>query len=239
MDPVTVEIIRNAFNAIADEMDANLVRSAFSPVIYEMKDCSVALYNEHGDLLGQAPGLPIFLGALDEAVKVIKDRFSKDGLNDGDVYALNDSYLSGSHLGDVNVISPIIHNGELVGFAANKAHWRDIGGKDPGTSTDTTDIYQEGIRLGPIRLYASGKPVEDVMDILARNSRMPSTIMGDMGGTNSCVSDRRDTLSRTYTPFWLTNDSCSDSSDFFSGREGRPAGSLRYSGRGILGRRIS
>ena len=97
---MTVEIIRNAFNAIADEMDANLVRSAFSPVIYEMKDCSVALYNEHGDLLGQAPGLPIFLGALDEAVKVIKDRFSKDGLNDGDVYALNDSYLSGSHLGD-------------------------------------------------------------------------------------------------------------------------------------------
>ena len=181
MDPVTVEIIRNAFNAIADEMDANLVRSAFSPVIYEMKDCSVALYNEHGDLLGQAPGLPIFLGALDEAVKVVKDRFSKDGLNDGDVYALNDSYLSGSHLGDVNVISPIIHNGELVGFAANKAHWRDIGGKDPGTSTDTTEIYQEGIRLGPIRLYASGNPVEDVMDILARNSRMPSTIMGDMG----------------------------------------------------------
>lgn len=180
LNPVTVEIIRNAFNAIADEMDANLVRSAFSPVIYEMKDCSVALFNEHAELLGQAPGLPLFLGALDEAVKLVKQRFSTDGFREGDVYALNDSYLVGSHLGDVNVVSPILHEGELVGFAATKAHWRDIGGKDPGVSTDTTEIYQEGIRLGPIRLFNAGQPVEDILDILVRNSRMPRTIMGDM-----------------------------------------------------------
>jgi N-methylhydantoinase B len=109
LNPVTVEILRNAFNAIADEMDANLVRSAFSPVIYEMKDCSVALFNEHAELLGQAPGLPLFLGGLDEAVKLVQQRFANDGFREGDLYALNDSYLVGSHLGDVNVISPILY----------------------------------------------------------------------------------------------------------------------------------
>jgi len=181
LNPVTVEIIRNAFNAIANEMDANLVRSAFSPVIYEMKDCSVALFNEHAELLGQASGLPLFLGALDEVVKVVKRRFSTDGFREGDVYALNDSYLAGSHLGDMNVISPIFYEGGLVGFSATKAHWRDIGGKDPGASTDTTEIYQEGIRLGPTRLFDAGQPVEDILDILARNSRVPRTIMGDLG----------------------------------------------------------
>ena len=181
LNPVTVEIIRNAFNAIANEMDANLVRSAFSPVIYEMKDCSVALFNENAELLGQAAGLPLFLGALDEVVKAVKRRFGPDGFCEGDVYALNDSYLAGSHLGDVNVLSPIFYEGDLVGFTATKAHWRDIGAKDAGGSVDTTEIYQEGIRLGPVRLYHGGEPVHDVLDILARNSRVPATIMGDMG----------------------------------------------------------
>ena len=138
VDPITVEIIRNALNSIAQEMNANLARSAFSPIIYEMKDCSVAIFNERAELLGQAPGLPIFLGALDEAVKVARDHFSSRGIHSGDIYALNDPYLVGSHLNDVTVMSPIFFENELVGFTATKAHWLDMGGKDAGVSVDTT-----------------------------------------------------------------------------------------------------
>jgi N-methylhydantoinase B len=179
-DPITVEILRNALNSIALEMNANLARSAFSPIIYEMKDCSVALFNERAELLGQAPGLPIFLGALDEAVKIARDHFSARGIQEGDVYALNDPYLVGSHLNDVTVISPIFYEGELVGFTATKAHWLDMGGKDASVSVDTTEIYQEGLRLGPIRLYRAGQPQNDILDIIARNSRLPRSIIGDL-----------------------------------------------------------
>lgn len=179
-DPITVEILRNALNAIALEMNANLARSAFSPIIYEMKDCSVALFNERAELLGQAPGLPIFLGALDEAVKIVRDHFAPRGIFEGDIYALNDPYLVGSHLNDVTVISPIFYRGELVGFTATKAHWLDMGGKDAGVSVDTTEIFQEGLRLGPTRLYRAGQAQTDILDILARNSRLPRSIMGDL-----------------------------------------------------------
>lgn len=179
-DPITVEILRNALNSIALEMNANLARSAFSPIIYEMKDCSVALFNEKAELLGQAPGLPIFLGALDEAVKIVRDHYSSRGIYEGDVYALNDPYLVGSHLNDVTVISPIFFEGELVGFTATKAHWLDMGGKDASVSVDTTEIYQEGLRLGPVRLYKAGQPQTDILDIIARNSRLPRSIIGDM-----------------------------------------------------------
>lgn len=179
-DPITVEILRNALNSVALEMNANLARSAFSPIIYEMKDCSVALFNERAELLGQAPGLPIFLGALDEAVKIVRDHFSARGIQEGDVYALNDPYLVGSHLNDVTVISPIFYEGELVGFTATKAHWLDMGGKDASVSVDTTEIYQEGLRLGPTRLYQAGQPQTDILDILARNSRLPRSIIGDL-----------------------------------------------------------
>jgi N-methylhydantoinase B len=179
-DPITVEILRNALNSIALEMNANLARSAFSPIIYEMKDCSVALFNERAELLGQAPGLPIFLGALDEAVKIVQDHFAGQDIFEGDIYALNDPYLVGSHLNDVTVISPIFYKAELVGFTATKAHWLDMGGKDAGVSVDTTEIYQEGLRLGPTRLYRAGQPVKDILDIIARNSRLPRSILGDL-----------------------------------------------------------
>ena len=98
VDPITVEVLRNAFNAIADEMNANLVRSAYSPIIYDMKDCSVALFNERVELLGQSPGLPIFLAALDEAVRVVRDHVGLENFDKGDVYVINDPYLTGSHL---------------------------------------------------------------------------------------------------------------------------------------------
>src|ERR1700733_14424450 len=97
VDPVTVEIIRNALNAAAEEMSVNLGRSAYTPIIYEMKDYSVALFDAECRLLGQAPGLPIFLGALEEAVRVTLERYDPAQMLAGDVYMVNDAYLVGSH----------------------------------------------------------------------------------------------------------------------------------------------
>lgn len=180
-DPVTVEVIRNAFNSIASQMNNNLARSAYTPIIYEMKDCSVGLFDAQARLLGQAPGLPIFLGNLEVAIHVTTEHFGgPEVYRPGDVYAVNDSYLVGSHLNDVTVFSPIFHEGELVGFGATKAHWMDIGSKDPSQAMDSTEIYQEGYRIGPTKLYDAGEPVRGVLEFLTRNSRMPRSVWGDL-----------------------------------------------------------
>ena len=181
VDPVTVEVIRNAFISIASQMNNNLARSAYTPIIYEMKDCSVGLFDARGNLLGQAPGLPIFLGSLEAAINATLEHLGgAETCRPGDVYAVNDSYMVGSHLNDVNVISPIFHSGELVGFGATKAHWLDIGAKDPGQAMDSTSIYQEGYRIAPVHLYREGKPERGILDFLTRNSRLPRSIWGDM-----------------------------------------------------------
>ena len=181
IDPVTVEVIRNAFDSIGSQMNNNLARSAYTPIIYEMKDCSVGIFDHRGRLLGQAPGLPIFLGALESAIFATTDHFGGwDIYKPGDVYAINDSYLVGSNLNDVTIFSPIFVGGKLVGFGATNAHWLDIGSKDPGQSMDSTSIYQEGYRIGPVHLYKEGVPQDAILDFLTRNSRLPRSVWGDM-----------------------------------------------------------
>jgi N-methylhydantoinase B len=181
VDPVTVEVVRNAFSSTAAQMNNTLVRSAYTPIIYEMKDCSVGLFDADARLLGQAPGLPIFLGNLEAAITIATEHFGgPEVYRPGDVYAVNDSYLTGSHLNDVSVFSPIFHRGELVGFGATKAHWLDIGAKDPSQPMDSTEIYQEGYRIGPTHLYREGEPASETIDFLMRNSRLPRSVWGDM-----------------------------------------------------------
>jgi N-methylhydantoinase B len=180
IDPVTTEIIRNAFLAAAEDMRATLWRSAFSPVIYEMKDCSVALFDEQAQLLAQAPGLPFFLGALSEVIQVVIAHVGLENFHQGDVYILNDPYLTGSHLNDVDILSPVLYQGQVVGFTITRAHWRDLGGKDAAYTVDSTEIYQEGLRLGPVKLVDRGQLREDVVDILSRNTRLPIPLKGDM-----------------------------------------------------------
>lgn len=180
-DPVTVEVIRNAFNSIAAQMNNNLARSAYTPIIYEMKDCSVGIFDAEGRLLGQAPGLPIFLGNLEAAIHVTTERLGgTDRYRPGDVFAVNDSYLTGSHLNDVSVFSPVFHRERLIGFCATKAHWLDIGAKDPSQAMDSREIYEEGYRIGPTHLYVAGEPAHEVIDFLTRNSRLSRSIWGDM-----------------------------------------------------------
>jgi len=181
LNPFTVEVIRNAFDSIASQMNNNLARSAYTPTIYEMKDCSTGLFDKDVQLLGESAGLPIFLGNLQAVIQATTDHFGGPEIyQPGDVYMVNDSYITGSHLNDVTIFSPIFYEDELIGFGANKAHWMDVGAKEPGETTDSTEIYQEGFRLGPTRVYRAGEPVEEVIDFLCRNSRLPNAIRGDM-----------------------------------------------------------
>jgi len=180
IDPITTEVIRNAFISVAKEMNANLIRGAYSPIIYEMKDCSVGIFNEKAEALGHSPGLPVFLGTLGVAIEVTTKKYGLEAYQEGDVYIINDCYLTGSHLNDVVIFSPTFYQANLVGFAATMAHWIDIGAMEPGQTNHATEIYQEGYRLGPTKLVEAGKIREDVVDFLTRNSRLPKQIYGDM-----------------------------------------------------------
>jgi N-methylhydantoinase B len=180
IDPITTEIIRNAFVSIAQDMNAALIRSAYTPIIYEGKDCSVALLDENGDVLGQSLGLPLFLGNLEICVKLTAELYGWDIFQPGDVFYMNDSYMTGTHLNDATIFAPIFWNGRRVGFASTRAHWLDVGAKDPGGSMDSHEIYQEGVRWGPTRIYEGGKPRADIIDLLRRNSRFGYGLVGDM-----------------------------------------------------------
>lgn len=183
LNPITTEIIRNAFLSAAEEMVVSLFRSSYSPIIYEMKDCAVALYDENLNVLGQSSGVPLFLGNLDETVRYAIEYFGgSQNFNDGDVFILNDSYISGTHLNDMTVFAPIYYQGDLVGYSANRAHWLDVGSKEPLAPMDSTSIFQEGIRLGPLKIFDCGVPRKDVIDTICLNSRFNRNAHGDLNG---------------------------------------------------------
>ena len=181
LDPITAEVIRNAFYATADDMSAVLNRSSYSPTIYEIHDYGVSIYNEKVQLLAQAPGTPYFTGGLEAAVQAVVDKFGLDNMAAGDVFVVNDTYMVGTHLNDVDIIGVYVHDGKPVGFGAIRAHWEDIGAATPGHPAGTTEIYQEGLRIPPIRIMAGGEYVTDIVDLFTLNSRSPKTLLGDMG----------------------------------------------------------
>ncbi len=178
--PATVEVVRHAFMSGAEQMRRNLYRSAYSPVIYEMKDCSVGIYDAAGDLLGQAPGLPFFLGSLGGTIKAVIADLGLDAFEDGDMWIVNDSAICGSHLNDVTIFAPIFVDGHLRGFSGAKAHWNDVGAKEAGYVSDSTDIFQEGLRIPPIRIVRGGEIVPDVLSLIRLNSRFPVPLVGDL-----------------------------------------------------------
>jgi len=188
VDPVTVEIIRNALNSAADDMNATLIRSAYTPIIYECGDCVVALLDAQHQVLGQSAGLPIFLGNLETCTKATEERFGRDVWQPGDVWILNDSYLGGTHLNDVTIFGPVFVDDTLVGFTASRAHWIDVGSKDPGGSMDSVTIFQEGLRLGPQKLVEGGKELPGVIDTIGTNVRFPYPTTGDMHAMIACIT---------------------------------------------------
>lgn len=187
VSPVTVEIIRSALIQAAEDMNRTLIRSAYTPTIYEGKDCAVALLDRDHNILGQSSGLPIFLGNLEECTRYTENLLGAECWQPDDVWVLNDSYIGGTHLNDCTVFAPIFVDGELCGFAASRAHWVDMGSKDPGGSMDSTNIYQDGLRFPPIRLVQGGVEVPDMMRLIALNVRFPYETLGDMRAQAACA----------------------------------------------------
>lgn len=151
-DPITSEVIRNAYNAIADDMSAVLSRSAYSPIIYECHDYGIALFDHKARLLGQYAGLPLFTGGLDAGLKEMIAKYGRKTLRDGDVFTVNDSYITGGHLNDVDVIGVVADDEGLIGFLCIRAHWNDIGTAEPGFPVNSRNIFQEGQRWGPTQI---------------------------------------------------------------------------------------
>jgi N-methylhydantoinase B len=195
LDPVTVEVVKNALESIADEMALTVVRTARSFVVKEAMDFSTALFNARGDLIAQGTCLPLHLGSMPEALQAVLAVYG-DSMAPGDIYALNDPYEGGSHLPDIVIIKPVFRGDALVGYAAVLAHQTDIGGRVAGgNACDSTEIYAEGLRLPPVKLYARGVPDRNLFRVLEKNVRVPDKVLGDVRSEiAACLIGERELL---------------------------------------------
>jgi N-methylhydantoinase B len=176
-DPVTLSVLASALAGIAEEMGAVLVRTAYSSNIKERRDCSAALFDAHGRMVAQAEHIPVHLGAMAEAVAAVMERDPRSG----DVFAVNDPYAGGTHLPDITLVSPLVHDGDVVGYAVTRAHHSEIGGMTPGSMPSASrDVYQEGLVIPPVRLVRQGEEVEDTLRLILANVRTPEVRRGDL-----------------------------------------------------------
>ena len=182
MESSVVSVIQNYLNSAAEEMRRTLIRTAFSPVIYEVLDFGISLYNGDMDLVADAPGLAFFLGANDYALRKGVEHLGIENLRDGDVVILNYPYWSSAHAADVALFAPVFDPGEVRPFAfcCIRAHWLDLGAKDPGYVLDSTDVHQEGLIIPPVKVYKAGRADPEIIDLIRFNSRMPEYVLGDL-----------------------------------------------------------
>jgi N-methylhydantoinase B/oxoprolinase/acetone carboxylase alpha subunit len=177
VDPIELELFKNVFVAISEEMAAVLGRTALSPNIKERKDFSCALFNRAGETLAQGSHIPVHLGAMPLSVQAALEALT---FEKGDLVILNDPYRGGTHLPDITCISPVFLGGRLEFFVANRAHHSDVGGMTPGSMPLATELFQEGLIIPPLKLYARGRLNRDVFDLLLANVRTPDERRGDL-----------------------------------------------------------
>jgi N-methylhydantoinase B len=185
IDPVTVEVIRRRLVAIADEVDVNITRTAFSPYIYEYKDYAVGIVDANGDLICQCTaGMPVFVAdVMRVAVQDGLEIYGKEKLFDGDIVVTNYAGTIGQHLNNVTMYTPIYapQRPELIGFMVVVMHWIDVGGRDVGSlSKFATDIFQEGIQFRTVKLQSRGEPVLEMYRMIEHNTRFPVEMIGDI-----------------------------------------------------------
>lgn len=174
-DPIAVEVFTNRMLAITESMASNMMRASFSPQIKERRDFSVGIFDHAGRLIAQGTHIPVHLGSMLGAVEAVRAHFRTEDIEDGDVYICNDPYVAGgTHLPDIAIITPVFVDGSLVAFAANIGHHSDVGGATPGsTSARSGTIYAEGLRIPIMRTARGGKVDEDLIAMIALNSRLP------------------------------------------------------------------
>jgi N-methylhydantoinase B len=177
LDPVTLEILRNRLEGIAEEMGQVLIRGAYSPNIKERQDCSTALFDADGRLIAQAEHIPVHLGAMPEAVAAVRERDP----DPGDAYVLNDPFAGGTHLPDVTVVSTIAPADGIVGYAVTRAHHADVGGGTPGSMpAGATEIFQEGLRIPGVRIVDGGEIDAELLSLVLANVRNPEERRADL-----------------------------------------------------------
>lgn len=188
VDPVTLQIAGNALASAADDMATTIFRTAHSSVVRDGMDFSASICDALGRTVAQAVTVPFHLGSIPVAMESLLAHYA-GRIEPGDVFLMNDPFDGGIHLQDIFVFKPVHLEGELIGFTCTTAHHGDVGGRLPGSSAcDNTEIFQEGIRLPWLRLYAAGEPVEDVFKIIEANVRIPRMTFGDLGAQVAACS---------------------------------------------------
>ena len=182
IDPVTLEVIRNKLEGIANEMQSTLLRSSFSTVVKEGRDASASLFTIEGETLAQSVSIPIHLATLIPIIETFLDRYPLPTMKEGDLYLMNDPYLGGTHLPDIAIAMPVFHEGRIVAISATITHHQDVGGMSPGSVPPTaTEIYQEGLRIPPLKFRDQWVMNETLVEMMKINCRIPDILFGDIG----------------------------------------------------------
>ena len=183
IDPITLEVIKNALVYASEEMGLAVRNAAYSPNIKERLDHSCALFDGSARLIAQAEHIPVHLGSLPWGLKRMLETIEREhgGVREGEMWVANDPYITGTHLNDVTLVRPIFARGRLIGYAANKAHHADVGGSVPGSMpADASELYAEGLILAPIRLVRDDRVARETVEIVRANSRTPDARSGDL-----------------------------------------------------------
>ncbi|MFC4275626.1 hydantoinase B/oxoprolinase family protein [Achromobacter aloeverae] len=180
IDPITFAVVKNAMDAIVDEVAYTVLRTARSEIVKDVMDYSAAICDRHGQMIAQAKTIALHLGAIPEAMASVRARYG-DSLRPGDAVIVNDPYDGGMHLPDIFMFVPFFYQGELEGYCVVICHHTDVGGRVPGSNaSDSTEIYQEGLRIPVVKFYEEGR-VNDIMErVIARNVRVPDRVLGDL-----------------------------------------------------------
>ena len=180
VDGATVEVIRSYLVSAAEEMRATLIRTAFNPVIYEVLDFGISVYDAHMRLIAEATGLTRFLGANDYSLHKGVEYVGAENLHRGDIVLLNYPYWNAAHAYDATMFMPVFESDQHFGYVCLRAHWMDLGAKDPGYVLDSTDMHQEGLIFPGTKVFERGVPDEKILEIIRFNSRMPDLVIGDL-----------------------------------------------------------
>ena len=180
IDPINFDLIKNSLESIVDDMALTIVRTAYSNVVRDNMDFSTGFCDRRGNLIAQGLTIPLHLGSVPDAMLAMRAALGDD-TQPGDIWIMNDPYEGGMHLPDFFVVEPVYHGSSLVGYAVTIAHHTDVGGRVAGgNASDSTEIYQEGLRIPPLRLYRQGEANQTLFRLLQKNVRVPEKVLGDL-----------------------------------------------------------
>ena len=208
IDPITLSLIRNSLSSIADEMANTIVRTAYSTVIRDCMDFSTALCDQHGQMIAQGVTIPLQLGSIPFALKATLNKYQGRILPE-DIFIMNNPFEGGIHLPAIFIFQPVFDQDCLVGFSAVVAHHLDVGGRVPESAACVnTEIFQEGLRIPPLKLYENNHPCESIFQLLEKNVRDPEMTMGDIRAKLSACRTGKQGLLKLVAQYGLKSLDC-------------------------------